>query len=236
MKFAVLQHVGHEGPGTLDDWASSRGHTLEVRHPYRGDALPALDEIDALCLLGGPMSVLDPLPWLEAERELIREAVEQRVPVLGICLGAQQIAVALGGRVERAPYPEVGWFPLTAAGDGLEQLPETGAEFVGFHWHCDQFELPAGATLLARSEACVNQAFASGSALGMQFHLEVTPAWLLELTRFAEPVAPGPFVQPPESLIDPSRCAAANTILSRLLDSWLGRPGVRLAGKRRARR
>jgi GMP synthase-like glutamine amidotransferase len=133
------------------------------------------------------MSVNDDLAYLRREEEYIRQAIARGVPVLGICLGAQLIAHALGAPVRRNPVKEIGWFDVTAtpAGRSDPVFEGFGERECVFHWHGETFDLPPGAALLASSERCRNQAFRVGSAVyGMQFHLEVTPqmiaAWCLE--------------------------------------------------------
>ena len=154
--------------------------------------------------MGGPMSVNDNLPFLEAELRLIERAVAAGKPVLGVCLGAQLIARALGARVYRNEAKEIGWFPVywtgECAGDGLFgglSEPETV-----FHWHGETFDLPEGARGLARSDVCRNQAFRFGrNVYGIQFHLEVTPEmiadWVVEDENCADvrelAVPPDPF-------------------------------------------
>jgi GMP synthase (glutamine-hydrolysing) len=145
----------------------------------RDGADPDLADAAGLILMGGPMSVNDDLPWLGDEMRAVRNAIHRGKPVLGICLGAQLIAKALGARVYRNPVKEIGWAPLCwteqAAADPLFRgfsRPEAV-----FHWHGETFDLPDGAERLAYSEACANQAFRiAGNVYGLQFHLEVTPA------------------------------------------------------------
>ena len=144
--------------------------------------MPDADGYDALIFLGGPMSVNDDLPYLAREMEWIRQAVAQRRPVLGICLGAQLIARALGATVRSNAAKEIGWYDLrftdAAASDPLFQ--GLSLETV-FHWHGETFDLPPGAELLASSELCRNQAFRLGDGVyGLQFHLEVTPEMIAD--------------------------------------------------------
>ncbi len=145
------------------------------RHP---DACPSLDGYRGLVVLGGPMNVdeVDAHPHLTTEEGLIREAIERGLPVLGVCLGAQLIASALGARVGLAPEKEIGWTDVAVTQDG-ERDPLLGHFAPSarlFQWHGRTFELPRGAVHLARSPACANQAFRYGDrAYGLQFHLEV---------------------------------------------------------------
>jgi GMP synthase-like glutamine amidotransferase len=124
------------------------------------------------------MSANDPLPWLQAEVELIRHAVREDVPVIGHCLGGQMLAMALGGQVTRNAVPEIGWSGIRPANPGVaaEWLGEQ-PELTVFQWHSETFSIPPGATRIAANEACANQAFvAGGKHLGMQFHIEMTRA------------------------------------------------------------
>ena len=175
----AIQHVPFEGPGLIAEVAARSGIELRVRHPYRGDPLPAVDGLAGLVVMGGPMGVLDTAehPYLAHEVELIAAMVRSGLPVLGVCLGAQLLAHALGATVYRGEQPEIGFgsVSLTEAGRedpvlgglGLERLPV-------MHWHQDTFNLPDSALWLARSELYPHQAFRMGErAYGLQFHLEV---------------------------------------------------------------
>jgi GMP synthase-like glutamine amidotransferase len=175
MNIAILQHMAHEGPGRIADWARERGHTIAMCHLHRAEPLPKPDAFDLLVVLGGSMSVYDVAdhPWLAAERVLIKDALAAGRLVVGICLGAQQIAAALGAEVRPNGEREVGFWPVRKLADGLP-LPEA---LTVLHWHGDTFALPPGASLLAMSAACRHQIFlaADGQALGLQCHLEATP-------------------------------------------------------------
>jgi len=178
-KLLVFQHAASEPLGTLDPHLRREGFRIRyVNFARQPDARPALDGYDALIVLGGPMNVdqADRFPHLEHEVRVMREALDQGRPVLGICLGAQLLAHALGGHVGRASAPEIGWHDV-AVSDAAGSDPLLG-HFEGvervFQWHGDTFELVSGATHLASSERCTNQAFRAGdSAWGLQFHLEV---------------------------------------------------------------
>ena len=138
--------------------------------------LPAARDVDFVIVMGSPMSVNDETkhPWLVDEKRFIRDCIQTGKPVLGVCLGAQLIASAMGAKVYPNPAKEIGWFPVYAASAENEfGLPSS---MDVFHWHGETFDLPHGARLLARSEACENQAFQFGNrVLGLQFHLETTP-------------------------------------------------------------
>ena len=152
-------------------------------------------------VMGGPMNIYEynKYPWLAAEKDFIRAATEAETAVLGICRGAQLLADALGGPVTRAPRREIGWWPvtLTDAGRTIPVFADFPDRFTALHWHGDTFAIPPGATHVASSEACPNQAFAldGGRVVGLQFHLEETRT---ALTTLAENAAEDLVVEPPE--------------------------------------
>jgi GMP synthase (glutamine-hydrolysing) len=176
----LVQHVSFEGPGAIAQAITAAGADLTILRMDRGDALPppaALAEVAGLVVMGGPMSVHDDLPWLADERALLREAVGAGLPVLGVCLGAQQLAVALGASVTPGPAPEhgVGEVHLTTEAIGDPVFGPAPTPLPCVHWHGDTFALPEGAVRLARNDAYENQAFRVGArAYGLQFHVEVT--------------------------------------------------------------
>jgi GMP synthase-like glutamine amidotransferase len=198
----VVQHVPHSSLGVYGDVLAERGDEEVWVRCHEGDPLPTgLAGVDAVISLGSDRSVYSADEWwVEPEQRLLREAVGAGVPVWGICFGAQLLAAALGGRVFAGPRPEVGIMPLrlteAAADDPVfGSLPP---ELPMFHWHGDSFETPAGATLVAGSDAYPNQAFrADGLAYGVQFHAEATidlvRGWLaLPATRAQLEAAEGP--------------------------------------------
>jgi GMP synthase-like glutamine amidotransferase len=176
----LVQHVAFEGPGAIAQAIADAGAPLTLLRTDRGDALPppdALDEVAGLVVMGGPMSVHDDLAWLAEERALLRRAVEAGLPVLGVCLGAQQLAAALGAPVFEGPAPEhgVGEVHLTTAAIGDPIFGPAPTPLPCVHWHGDTFALPDGAVRLAGNAAYENQAFRFGDrAYGLQFHVEVT--------------------------------------------------------------
>ena len=177
MRAHYLQHVEFEGLGIIEDSLRARGVEVSGTRLYAGDSLPALDDIDLLVVMGGPMSVNDEaeLPWLAAEKAFIRQALTADKRVLGVCLGAQLIASALGQRVYLGAEKEIGWLPIygnTHLNGAAFHFPD---QIDVLHWHGETFDLPAGAVLLASSEVCRHQAFQLGrSVIGLQFHPEVT--------------------------------------------------------------
>jgi GMP synthase (glutamine-hydrolysing) len=178
-KILVFQHVPYEPLGTLDPLLKESGFRIRyVNFGRNPDHRPTLDKYAALIVLGGPMSSeqIDTYPNLVTEVEIIREAVDRDMSVLGICLGAQLLAKALGGVVQRNPLREIGWYDvdLTAAGETDPVLSTFARCQRVFQWHEDGMSLPPGAVHLASSAASNIQAFRHGEhAYGLQFHLEV---------------------------------------------------------------
>ncbi|MDH3274362.1 MAG: type 1 glutamine amidotransferase [Gammaproteobacteria bacterium] len=178
-KILVFQHVPYEPLGTLDPLLKESGFRIRyVNFGRNPDHRPILDKYAALIVLGGPMSSeqIDTYPNLVTEVEIIREAVDRDMSVLGICLGAQLLAKALGGVVQRNPLREIGWHDvdLTPAGEADPVLSTFARCQRVFQWHEDGMSLPPGAVHLASSPASNIQAFRHGEhAYGLQFHLEV---------------------------------------------------------------
>lgn len=185
MRILVLQHVECEGPGMFAEFMLQKGVAFDQTRLHAGERLPDILPYDALLVMGGPMSVYDELehPFLAEENRLIKAAVMEGVPVLGVCLGGQLLAKALGAPVVVNSALEIGFdqVELTEAGkkDGL--FAGLTDPLCVFQWHGDSFDIPAGGVRLAASEVCANQAFRYGEkAYALQFHLEVTPAMLRE--------------------------------------------------------
>ena len=225
MRIHYLQHVSFEGPGCISDWAAAKGHELSATRLFAGDALPRLFDVDWVVVMGGPMNIYEEerYPWLVNEKKFIQAAIQADKTVLGICLGAQLIADVLGGPVTRNPVGEIGWFPLRLTPAAVDHPLCAGFphELYAFHWHGDTFALPAGSTLLARSEACTNQAFIYGHrVVGFQFHLEMRFANAQKLiANCRDEIVEGPYMQSPdEMLADNMRFQDANRYMFGVLD------------------
>jgi len=179
-RWFVVQHEQVEGPALIGEALRARGVEPVIVRVDLGSALPHVDEVAALVVMGGPMNALEDetYPFLADERTLIGACLGRDVPVLGVCLGAQLMAAALGAAVYRGPRGEVGAGTVTlttaAADDGA--FGEAPAVLPVVHWHHDTFDLPVGAVLLASSERYERQAFRFGRSYGLQFHVELGPA------------------------------------------------------------
>ncbi len=220
-----LQHVSFEGLGSIAAWAARSGFQTRATRFFQNDALPDLEDIDWLVVMGGPMNIYEEAayPWLAAEKKFIRLAVAAGKTVLGICLGAQLIADALGAAVKPNRRREIGWFPIckTAAARKLGVAAAWPDKLPVLHWHGDTFDLPDGAVHLARSEACDHQAFVVDQrVVGLQFHLEATPSGLERIIFHCRGELDGSrYVQEPEAMLaEPKRFTAANQAMDRLLD------------------
>ncbi len=229
MNIHILQHVSFEGPEMILDWAEKHGHKSSYTRFFRGEPLPEMSAFDILIVMGGPMSVADEkkIPWLAGEKEFLAEAILNRKKILGICLGAQLVAEALGVKVYAGRKKEIGWFPIEFTreirGTSLgEILP---GKFEAFHWHGETFDIPEGAVRLAQSEAFPNQGFLFGeNILALQFHLEITTSLVRGLIGHgANEIRETPSIQTPkEMLASPEKFSRANLLMFKILDRFLG--------------
>ena len=199
MRAHYFQHVPFEGLGSIEPWLAAAGYAITATRFFADEGLPEPDGIDLLVVMGGPMSVNDEaeFPWLGREKQFVREMIALGKPVLGICLGAQLIASAMGGRVYPNRVKEIGWFPVTGVASKDSKTFKFPSAIEVFHWHGETFALPPDATLLASSAGCEKQAFQLGSkVIGLQFHLETTPdAGAALVAHCSDELIPAQYVQ-----------------------------------------
>ena len=225
---AIFRHSSGEGPGYFATYLEQQGIAWTLVRIDAGDAVPAsLGAHSGFAFMGGPMSVNDDLPWIPAVLRLIRTAVDEGLPVLGHCLGAQLMSKALGGTVGANPQKEIGWGRVDVADD--EQARAWFGEtrgFLAFHWHGETFTIPPGATRIASSPHCANQAFALDKHLALQCHVEMTPemirSWCESGRREIERSACAT-VRPASEIASQlqARVPALNAVAARLYRRWV---------------
>lgn len=226
----IFRHSPTEGPGYFTTFLDRHGIPWRLVRIDAGDAVPEnLNGVSGLCLMGGPMSVNDDLPWIPPVLALIRQAVETDIPVIGHCLGGQLMSRALGGRVGANPVKEIGWGELHVTdteaahpwvGDAAGPLP-------GFHWHGETFSLPPGTVRILESAWCANQAYVlNGRHLGMQCHVEMTPELIASwCDNGAGEIAASdsPAVQSPAAILEDvdARTARLHALADKIYFRWI---------------
>ncbi len=184
MQVLIIKNVFTEGPGTIADYLHAEKIPSTLCDLSSGDAVPELGSFTHLLIMGGPMAVYEmhKYPYLINEAQLINAAIKANKHVLGVCLGAQMVAHALGARVYAGGRKEIGWYEIALTADGMNDPLMSSLALDGksaarvFQWHGDTFDLPAGAVRLASSDLYPNQAFRySDRVYALQFHIEVTP-------------------------------------------------------------
>lgn len=249
MRIQILQHVVFEGLGAIADWAEANQHTMTLTRLYDDEPLPAISNFDFLVVMGGSMGTADSerYSWLQDEADFIREVAASDKPILGICLGAQLIASALGAEVRKNKVKEIGWFPITVFSTESGAADISAASVSGasdkdsgddtspqslianiipdalnvFHWHSDMFSIPNGAQHFASSEACPNQAFVIDERIvGLQFHLEMTlPTAQTLIDKCKDQLDGSDFVQSEKLMLEnPEYFKSTNKIMFSLLD------------------
>jgi GMP synthase-like glutamine amidotransferase len=185
----IFRHITCEGPGYFAEVLNHYNIPFELIRIDKDETPPTrIDDTSALVFMGGPMSVNDDLPWIRQELELIRQAVEVNLPVLGHCLGGQLIAKALGGNISANPVKEIGWLPVQKIHNALSDawLQDINDEATLFHWHGETFSIPQGATAILKSQHCAHQGFVIGNTLALQCHVEMTAPMVSEWATLYE--------------------------------------------------
>ncbi len=225
---AIFRHTESEGPGHIAAFLHHQRIPHTIVRVDAGEAVPTSPEAySGLVFMGGPMSVNDDLPWIPHSLNLIRQAVDHDIPVLGHCLGGQLMAKALGGIVSRNRVKEIGWGAVQVL-DNVEAHTWFGdlREFESFHWHGETFSIPDGAVRILESPYCANQAYVLGKHLGMQCHVEMTEAMIRTWCdngagEIAQ--ADSPAVQKPQTILDlmPRHLAPLTQVADRLYRHWI---------------
>jgi GMP synthase (glutamine-hydrolysing) len=197
MAVLICKNIESEGPGTIEDYLKAGEVPYHIVDLSSGEKLPDPDIFNSLVIMGGPMSVNedDIYPYIGEEENLVKDFIAKDKKILGICLGAQIMAKALGARVYAGPQKEIGWYNIELTGEGLEDplirclafhpaVKDFWRQFKVFHWHGETFDIPSGAIRLASSRLYPNQAFRFGiHAYAFQFHIEVRKEMILEWLR-----------------------------------------------------
>ena len=207
MKILFVTHASFEQPGSIESWAKKHNHETQEVKPYNGEKLPAIDEYDMLVVMGGPQSPIeiDKSPYLKDEIDLIKQALKQKKRMVGVCLGAQLIAEALGAKTERSPNKEIGMYPVELLGDAAIDpvFSDFPAKFDVMHWHSDMPGIVDGINLLAKSEGCPRQIFRFGDRVyGFQCHFELTKELVEGMVKHCgSDMMAGKYVMTPDQLI-----------------------------------
>jgi GMP synthase-like glutamine amidotransferase len=185
----IIQHLGEEGPGLIGDFFANSKWQVKIVRLDKNEQLPEdVSNIDAAIIMGGPMNVYQEkeFPFLKKENLFLKKIIKNKIPTLGICLGAQLLAKTAGAKVKKSAQSEIGWDNVYLTKDGQKDPLFSGLDkqIEVFQWHEDTFDLPKKTTLLARSPACKNQGFRLGpNCYGLQFHIEVNAEMIKEWTK-----------------------------------------------------
>lgn len=226
----IFQHAPIEGPGYFASFLDRHDIPWRLVRIDAGEPVPsALNGISGVCLMGGPMSVNDDLPWIPPLLALIRQAVAADIPVIGHCLGGQLMAKALGASVAANPVKEIGWGEVRVTDPAAGPwLGDDAGPMQVFHWHGETFALPAGATRILESAWCANQAYVlNGIHVGMQCHVEMTPelvaAWCEHGADEIAAARESPAVQTPETIAAETveRIAPLHRLADKIYSRWI---------------
>ncbi|MBN3040945.1 MAG: type 1 glutamine amidotransferase [Candidatus Omnitrophica bacterium] len=177
----ILKHIDIEGPGIFSNFLNLTGLRTEIYEVYECQSMPGLDSCRGILVMGGPMNVyeLDQYPFLKKEEDFLKDAIGRKIPIIGICLGAQILAKINGARIYRSEEKEIGWHKVYLTADGRKDPLFQGLQesMTVFQWHEDTFDIPENGLLLAKGKKVKNQALRfSDYAWGLQYHPEITSA------------------------------------------------------------
>jgi GMP synthase-like glutamine amidotransferase len=225
MNIHYLQHEPFEDLACIEKWAKIPGNTITSTKFYQSYKLPDINGFDMLIIMGGPMGVYDEekFPWLKEEKEFIKRAIGSNKKVIGICLGSQLIAEALGSKVYKNKEKEIGWFDveISAGAKTDKYFKDFPSKQKVFHWHGDTFDLPPGAVHIASSAACRNQAFTyKDNVVALQFHIEATSKSIKELVDHCkDELIPAPYIQNEKDILaNEFLIAESNKLMYGILD------------------
>ena len=229
---AIFRYARTEGPGHFATFLSMHGIDWTLVALDEGEPVPGDPRaFSGLGFMGGPMSANDELPWTQPVLELMREAVDAQVPVIGHCLGGQMLARATGGKVQKNPVKEIGWVPLAIEESPVSRqwLDGAASPFNAFQWHEDTFAIPPGATRILTGENCPNQAYVLDDRhLGMQCHVEITAemivTWLrIGISDIDENLGRSPAVQDAATIksLIPKNLPGSSATADRLYTRWI---------------
>jgi len=217
LKIHCFQHVEFENLGCINQWIEENNHLLTYTRFYENYSIPEMEDYDWLIIMGGTMGIYDEVqyPWLLEEKKAIKKAIDSNKTVIGICLGSQLIADALGEKVFRNTEKEIGWFEinLTQQAKTNHLFGENTVEHMTvFHWHGDTYNIPAHSKHLAYSSCCNTQAFLyNDKVLGLQFHLEVTEQSIQRMIKHAgEELIVGKYIQSVSEILAQTNFIEAN--------------------------
>lgn len=226
---AIFRFAKAEGPGYLASFLDAHGIAWQLIRVDEGEAIPlSIESFSGMVLMGGPMSVNDNLPWIPPLLNLIRQAVDADIPLLGHCLGGQLISKALGAVVTQNAVKEIGWGEVVLSkNDIAKQWFSELESFNGFHWHGETFSLPDQAVHLLSTAYCENQGYAIGKHLALQCHIEMTAEMVRDWCAIGADEITGalgsPAVQTTEIIQEtlPLHCFFLNKVATQVYQQWI---------------
>ncbi len=232
-----LTHVHFEMPGMFEEYYKRKGWALEIIKLYETEALPSLDDVKHILVMGGPMGVYDEdsFGFLRKEKEFLREAIERNKTIIGVCLGAQLIASVLGAKVYKAKVKEIGFSPVYLTNFAKGLWPTLEEEILCFQWHGDTFDIPKGAKRLFWAEQVENQGFGFSNVLALQFHLEVNRALVENLINNSgcDLTEKAPTIQSMQEMLNFSDYPKLFKVLAEILDTFYSPKWKDAFGERR---